>query len=345
MGWFDGWFGGGGDGNGSGSGSNSDPLRKLDPKLREFLERESPVKYTTASESPEQQKRLQQEQQRQQQKQAAEDAAAAAAKDGGIDDKPHVPVASLYQDGRYAHLWKTYRPLSDVEAETKTDHEKLMDVLEGYKERKAQIGRAALENCAEEQLDWAACMKGGDLVKRLTMCSTEVKKFERCYNTQSRMLKALGYLSSYDRAPSVDEDIQMRADSLYHRMLDQEAAVEKAKDAGLPAPVFPPLLDTAGVAAAQAAKSASAAQQPVNADDLALPAATAAAWKEKLEKLPEDERAAEEAALRAEFRAKAEMTGKIQALWQEQAREREARLAEGSASVVDKVKNFFAKFN
>jgi hypothetical protein len=75
--------------------------------------------------------------------------------------------------------------LAAVEAETKSDHEKLMDVLDSYKARKSQIGKAALENCALEQLDWNKCMKSGDWTARMTMCRAEVRKFERCYATQS----------------------------------------------------------------------------------------------------------------------------------------------------------------
>lgn len=82
-------------------------------------------------------------------------------------------------------MWKGYKPLAAVEAETKTDHEKLMDVLEGYKERKAQIGKAALENCADEQMDWNLCMKSGEWTSRMTMCRKEVQRFERCYMTQA----------------------------------------------------------------------------------------------------------------------------------------------------------------
>lgn len=59
---------------------------------------------------------------------------------------------------------------------------------------------------------------------------------------QQRFLRALGYLSSHDRPAHVDEQIQMHADTLYHRMLDQEKAIEAAKEAGQPAPSFPSLL-------------------------------------------------------------------------------------------------------
>lgn len=177
MGWFDSVWGS------SSSGSKEDPLRKLDPKLRAFLEKESPIKYNNSS------------QQQQQPTQAAANvttasAATAAGSAAGAQQQSREegnkpPTESLYQDGRYAHLWKTYRPLAEVEAETKSDHEKLMDVLEAYKDRKAQIGRAALESCAEEQMDWTACMKEGNWSARLTMCRDEVRKFERCYLVQS----------------------------------------------------------------------------------------------------------------------------------------------------------------
>ena len=188
MGWFGGWFGGGG---GSSSSGESDPWRNLDPKLREFLEKESPVRYMTASEEQQQQQNSQPPrplpQQQQQQQQSPQQGIQDQQQPTGDDaaGTGAVPRESLFQDGRYAHLWKTYRPLAAVESETKTDHEKLMDVLEAFKERKAQIGRAALENCADEQLEWNLCMKEGDWAKRVTMCREEVQRFERCYMTQS----------------------------------------------------------------------------------------------------------------------------------------------------------------
>ncbi len=152
----------------------TDPLASLDPKLRAFLEKESPVKY---------QQRPQQQHNEVAPPPASEPTSLAAAVDQDV--KPGVPRESLYQDGRYAHLWKTYRPQAEIDTEGKSEHEKLMDVLDAYKERKAQIGRAALENCALEQLDWRNCMRAGDLAARMTMCHTQVRKFERCYTVQS----------------------------------------------------------------------------------------------------------------------------------------------------------------
>lgn len=168
MGFLDGWWG----------RRSDDPLQDLDPKVREFLKKESPVKYDS-SKKPSSQDDTHSAV-------AAAGAAAAAQAPASDDSKTAaVPKESLYQDGRYAHLWKTYRPQSEVEDETKSDQEKLQDVLEAFKSRKAAIGAAALENCADEQMDWSNCMRGGSMRARMTMCSDEVRKFERCYNMQS----------------------------------------------------------------------------------------------------------------------------------------------------------------
>ncbi|KAJ0162497.1 hypothetical protein CTA2_4461 [Colletotrichum tanaceti] len=322
MGWFDGWFG-------SSASASGDPLKTLDPKLREFLERESPVK-------------VQQQAQEAQNKagRAAEAAATAAAHSyaqsqqqehdaaiatgGSMADRPKVPKESLFQDGRYAHLWKTYRPYLDIEAETKTDHEKLMDVLEGYKQRKHNIGRAALENCAIQQEEWVNCMKSGDWEDQMQMCRRQVQKFERCYTMQTRFLKALGYQSIHNRPAQVEEDIQMHADQLYARMLEQERAIEAAKKEGLPTPKF----------------------------DLAIPTAPGTfevkprpdlekSWREKLEQLPEEERVVEEAALRADLQAKAQVAKDVQKLWDEQEKEKERRKAEGKTTIVDRITGAF----
>lgn len=166
MGWWDSLW--------ASSKSADDPLRNLDPKLREFLEKESPVKYSNsgAAQAPTPDNK-------------PSEPTVQTPREAESSSKPAVPRESQFQDGRYADLWKTYRPLAEIEAETKSDHEKLMDVLEGYKDRKAQIGRAALENCALEQVDWRACMSNPSWSERMTLCRTQVKKFERCYMTQT----------------------------------------------------------------------------------------------------------------------------------------------------------------
>ncbi|KAI8965447.1 hypothetical protein F5Y11DRAFT_313154 [Daldinia sp. FL1419] len=310
MGWWDSLWA---------SGSNDDPLRKLDPKLREFLERESPVKYSAAQATHPRAK----------EEQAAAEAAAAREAEEQRKKESGVPKESQFQDGRYAHLWKTYRPLAEIEAETKSDHEKLMDVLEGYKERKSQIGKAALENCALEQVDWRQCMSNPTMSERMTMCRDQVRKFEKCYMTQTRLLKALGYLSTLDRSPEDEEEIQMHADTLYHRMLSQEAEITAAREEGRPIPRFPPLIPRLD--------QQQQTQQP--AEELTLDQQET--LRARLKKVPEEDRAAEEEAVRAEFRAKAEVASRVQDLWKKQEQDRQARKARGEETLWDKVTGTF----
>ncbi|KAL7620306.1 hypothetical protein AAE478_009299 [Parahypoxylon ruwenzoriense] len=328
MGWWDSLW--------PSSSSNDDPLRKLDPKLREFLARESPVKYGTAQEKEEKTKKASAPaaEEEQQQRGKGEDQE---------KNKPLVPRESQFQDGRYAHLWKTYRPLAEIEAETKSDHEKLMDVLEGYKERRNQIGKAALENCALEQVNWRDCMTNPTLGERMTLCRDQIKKFERCYMTQTRLLKALGYLSTYDRSPEVEEDIQMHADTLYHRMMAQEAEIAAARDAGLPVPKFPPLIPRAPAPAPTAGEQIQQPkqQQQQHGEEEELTQEQLGVLKAKLKKVAEEDRVAEEEALRAEWRAKAEIAARVEGLWSQQERDRQARKERGEETMWDKVSGAF----
>ncbi|KAK3076249.1 hypothetical protein LTS18_013514, partial [Coniosporium uncinatum] len=108
MGWF--W---------GSSETPSDAIDKLDPGLREFLEDETPreSKLQPSRSTP---TSLQILQERTKQAQEAQRPAAAQTQHR---DGPAVPRESLFQDGRYAHLWKDYRPLTAVEEATKTDQE------------------------------------------------------------------------------------------------------------------------------------------------------------------------------------------------------------------------------
>ncbi|KFA76191.1 hypothetical protein S40288_07278 [Stachybotrys chartarum IBT 40288] len=296
MGWLPSIFGGG-----NNEPSSSDPLGKLNPQLREFLERESPVKYTT--------------------KQEEASAASAPARDGqdsaaADTGKAAVPSKSLYQDGRYAHLWKNYKSLEQIESDSSTDHDKMLRVLDGFKERKAAIGKASMENCALQQEEWIECMKNGSWQDQMQMCKHQVRRFERCYSMQSRFLRALGYGSVLGRPPIVDEDIQMHADSLYQRMLQHEAAVEKAKADGTPIPELDLRLPQA--------KSVVAPTEEVQKQ-----------WKEVLDKLPEDERAAEEAALRADLGLKSDLARDVRRL--REAAKEEAKKGENQGTMWDVV--------
>lgn len=175
-----GWFWGSSDAN-KPSSSSEDPLRNLDPSLRDFLAKESPVKYNSSNppaSTP------------QPTPTAAPSKPVEPAAATSESEVPKVPAQSLYQDGRYAHLWKTYTSQSEVDSAAKSDQEKIDDVLEGYKYRKAEIGRAALENCALEQWEVNECFRSGSWGSRATLCRKENKELERCYNMQAVCLKA-----------------------------------------------------------------------------------------------------------------------------------------------------------
>ncbi|RDA91975.1 hypothetical protein CP533_1359 [Ophiocordyceps camponoti-saundersi (nom. inval.)] len=299
MGWLSSIFG---------SGSGSDPVEKLDPKLRAFLERESPVKYEPKKPSPPTSA-------------SAQPPATPAPTKEPKPEERLVPSASLYQDGRYAHLWKNYQPLSQQESENATDHDRMAAVLEGYKDRKAALAAAALENCALQQEEWIECMKSGSWEDRFQMCRHQVRRFERCYMMQSRFLRAMGYGSILGRSAEIDESIQMHADALYQRMIKHEAAVEQAKKDGTPIPVFEIIIPKPSSSAPKRTPTPEEEQ----------------AWDRKLQDLPEDERAIEAAALRADLQAKTDVASTVMELRQSQKESREARLAEGKGTFVDSI--------
>ncbi|KAB8302137.1 hypothetical protein EYC80_005585 [Monilinia laxa] len=321
MGWF--W----GDSNDGDKDKSQDPLKDLDPSLREFLKKESPVKYDstnptdTATSS--------------QTKSTESNSANATTED---PTKHNVPSQSLYQDGRYAHLWKTYQPQAEVEQAAKSDAEKIQDVIEGYKYRKAEIGRAALENCALEQWDVNECFRSGGWQARLTMCREENRKLERCYTMQGKFLKALGYLSTYDRPAEVDEQIQMHADTLYHRMIDQEKQIEDAKAQGRPVPIFPPLISKPKVE--QSTEGGfTQGNNRLKASDLSPK--VQASFKKRLEGLNDDERQIEERAIQAEIEAGEQVAGQLGKIYEKQDEERRQRKEQGRETISDK---FFSIF-
>ncbi|OJD29513.1 autophagy protein [Diplodia corticola] len=235
-----GWFWGSSDGSAS-----ADPAKQLDPSLKQFLEKESAS--TPAA---------QQHQQQHQQLAQPPSPPAAAATTTTTTPQQHdnspasAPAESLYPDGRYAHLWKTYEPLSSIESRTRSDQEKLSDIVAAYNDRRANIGRAALENCAFEQAALSDCFRSGSWAARVSMCRADTQALDRCYTMQSRFLKALGYLAVQGEGREREEAVQMHADRLYQRMVAQERAVREARERGEEPPVFGSILSRENVAAA-----------------------------------------------------------------------------------------------
>lgn len=216
MPWY--WWGG--------KSGQDDPTKSLDPSLKEFLKEQQPRPYVPA-EPPKK----------------AEEAPATVQPEVNLPDtnktytdRP-VPPESLYQDGRYAHLWKTYTSQSDIVSKTSSPLERITAAKKG---RKRAIHRAALENCAFEEEIRQECLNGQNVTSRfratVTMCNEETKQYTRCYALQSKFLQALGYMSDYEPNEDHEERIQMHADKLYHRMMDYESAVEEARQNNKPIP-------------------------------------------------------------------------------------------------------------
>jgi hypothetical protein len=152
-----------------------DPTKQLEPGLREYLDKESPGKYAPAPSAlpaP----------------QPPSDQQPAPTAPGQDADKPTVPPQTSFPDGRYAHLWKTYRPPQDSDIGIKEELSAAEKVIETAKYRKSLTFRAALENCAEEQFAFQNCLINGDLSNRIkaavTMCQLQNRAFNRCFMVQ-----------------------------------------------------------------------------------------------------------------------------------------------------------------
>lgn len=130
----------------------------------------------------------------------------------------------------------------------------------------------------------------------------------------------------------------MHADTLYHRMLDQEAAVEAAKAEGRPIPTFPAIL-TKPPKAGQ-----TEAEEPFEGNKLQpsdLSAKVQKALKKRLEDLPEQERELEERAIKAEIQAGEQVAGHLGTLYEKQAEERKKRKEEGRETIGDRFAGLF----
>ena len=163
--------------------------------------------------------------------------------------KPKVPPQSLYQDGRYAHLWANYEPQHLVESRGETELDKLKRLQEASESRKVALGQAALENCVFEQLAELDCLKNGGVAAKMTMCRQEKQMFGRCYEMQVKFLKALGYWDAVGTDSERADAIQMHSDGLWQRLKEQEAEIARAKEEGRPLPEFGSILSPENVGA------------------------------------------------------------------------------------------------
>jgi len=354
-----GWFWGTSDSHNNTTTTSSNAVNNLDPKLREFLEKEAPRQPPPAPPLP---------------SKPAEPAPVAKSvpqisTTQPEPSKPVVPPESLFQDGRYAHIWKTYTPYAEIENTGKSEQEKITDIVEAMNDRKSAIGRAALENCAEENWELNECFRVGGWGQRVNLCKAENRRFNRCYEMQSRFMKALGYLSLEQRTPEEEERIQMHADKLYHRMLVQEKETEEAKKEGRLIPDFQPLMSKENFAAVlresglktpYATNTTAPTTTPTSSvalkDNLPIPSMPGRGEEWGDEKIPEEikremdkrlarksaeEKALEERALEAELTVASVVGKEVSEILAEQHKARMERKAQGRPTLGDRVKDFW----
>lgn len=128
----------------------------------------------------------------------------------------------------------------------------------------------------------------------------------------------------------------MHADTLYHRMLSQERAIQDAESAGLPPPQFPPILSS------PSSSSSSSAYASTAASDL-LSSAARKSLEERLRDMPRDEAEVEERATVMEAKQDENVGREIGGLWEGRARERKERRERGETTVGDWFSGLFGR--
>lgn len=218
-----------------GKGTQEDPAQNLNDDLKQFLDEQQTKPYSPAE--------IPKTIPNRQPPQPAGDPSATDTNEAP-SARP-LPKESLFQDGRYKDIWKTYVPQNDVYGVTGSPVDR---VLAARKDRRQTIHKASLENCAFEQQMQQDCLNSGTWAQKmkgkLTLCHEENKAYNRCYSLQAKFLQALGYMANPNNTDEDEEKIQMHADKLYHRMMDYEAEVDDAKRSGRPIPPLSSLFNS-----------------------------------------------------------------------------------------------------
>ncbi|KAF3004044.1 hypothetical protein E8E13_001327 [Curvularia kusanoi] len=320
--------------------SSSNDADKLDPSLREFLKKEAPTGPKPTLPAAPKEKPVE-----------PLTAPAPPTPAPTEPEKPFVPPQSQFQDGRYAHLWKDYRPYNELMDSGKNEQDKLRDLVDAYNDRSASVGNIAMENCAIEYMEQFECFRNPKSWWSLgTLCNAEQRKFNRCYDMQSKFLKALGYLTLDARTPEEDEKIQMHADKLYQQMMKQEAEIEKAEAEGREPPKFESVLSKANIARAMAGKQTTIAPLPaqraanIEAEediwDQIKPEARKQ-YEDTIAKLPAKDQEIERMAILGELKAQRGMSKQVEQTFVEERINRMKRKAAGQATIGDTIKSWW----
>jgi len=323
--------------------TTDDPLSKLDPELRKFLEQEAPKPsppqhFTSAPSTNSTPAFVDQLQKSQQSKQSQ----------SIPHDAPKVPPQSQFQDGRYAHIWKTYQPTSDTAS--MSDGEVLQNLTKSFQWRKQEISKVALENCAFEAIAEQDCWKSGSLGQKLRLCGDETKALNRCTTLQAKFLQALGYMSVDDRPPEVEDRIQMHADRLYQQMLEHEKAIKIAKEQGVPAPDFKPIMSrenlakVLGVQATQYMDTAERAEYMAQKKDLSyVPENMREKYEKIIKDMTPDERIIEEAVNITQAREQSNLARDYRQFVEKKKVEEALRKETGTPTIAERIRSVWSK--
>ncbi|KAJ4373942.1 hypothetical protein N0V83_002681 [Neocucurbitaria cava] len=320
------------------SGKSTSTQDQLDPSLRDFLKKEAPSGPKPTLPSPPKEK-------------TATPTPVQSQGQPAVQETTTVPPQSQFQDGRYAHLWKNYTPQAVLDDRGKSDQDRLRDLVDAYNDRRGSVGRIAMENCALEYLEQFECFRHPSTWWSAgTMCNAESRKFNRCYDMQSKFLKALGYMTMDARTPEEDERIQMHADKLYQQMLQQEAEIERAKEEGRPIPKFESVLSKHNVAKAMGREpSRTAPGTGTSRSDFddendvwsQIKPESRKEYEKKLAALPPEEQDIERMAVLGELKANTGMAKRVEEAFVEERIQRMKRREAGQATLGDTLKRWW----
>ncbi|ORX98076.1 hypothetical protein BCR34DRAFT_577509 [Clohesyomyces aquaticus] len=313
------------------SSSDSSPAKNnLDPSLRDFLANEAPTgpKPSLPSKpAPAPAK-------------TPETPKPSSSSPASTPPTSAVPPQSQFKDGRYADLWRNYTPQEVLDERGKTEQDKLRDIVDSYNNRKRDVGRVALENCALEYLEQYNCFKNPSWYQVSTVCHAETRKFNKCYDLQTKFLKALGYLTMERRTEEESERIQMHADKLYQQLVEQEKLIQKAREEGKPIPKFESVLSKQNLDNTVAGKSGGTADGETDIWSQ-LTQAKREEYEKKLSSLPPEEQEIEKRMLIGELEAQSGMVKKVGAVFVEERINRMKRKEAGQATIGDTIKHLW----
>lgn len=320
-----------------GSSKGSSGQNELDPSLRDFLKKEAPtgpkpsLPAAPKADPP-------------------DDSTATNAQSQTPPEKPIVPPQSQFQDGRYAHLWKDYTPQHILDDRGKNEQDRLRDLVDAYNDRRGEIGRKAMENCAIEYMEQFECYRNPKTWWSAgTMCNAEARKFNRCYDIQSKFLTALGYMTMEERTKEEDERIQMHADKLYQRMIQQEAEMEKAKAEGRPVPKFESVISKETVVQATSEIASKAVSSRTSDQQLDYEAEVwrnvkpdvRKEYQKKIAEIPLEDREVERMAVLGELKASQGISKQVEEAFIAERISRMKRKQAGQATIGDTIKSWW----